>query len=72
MFKIAICDDNVEVCNTIEDFVYEIKPKNVESDVYQDGKELVYAYEKNKERYDIIFLDIEMNEFLSARPQVSC
>ncbi len=72
MFNIAICDDNVEVCNTIEDFVYEIKPNNVECDVYQDGKELVYAYEKNKERYDIIFLDIEMNEFLSARPQVSC
>ena len=33
MFNIAICDDNVEVCNTIEDFVYEIKPNNVECDV---------------------------------------
>lgn len=62
MFKIAICDDNLAACNTIEDFIYKIKPCNIECDVYQDGQELVYAYEKNKERYDIIFLDIEMNE----------
>lgn len=62
MVKIAICDDNLTMCNTIEDFVYMIKQYNTECDVYQDGQELIYAYEKNKERYDIIFLDIEMNE----------
>lgn len=62
MLNIAICDDNPAVCNLIEDFIYNIKKKSTECDVYQDGNELIYAYKKNKERYDIIFLDIEMNE----------
>ena len=62
MVKIAICYDNLTMCNTIEDFVYKIKQYNTECDVYQDGQELIYAYEKNKERYDIIFLDIEMTK----------
>lgn len=62
MFKIAICDDDIEVCNTIEEFVYKIKPNNIECDVYQEGQKLAYAYVENKERYDIIFLDIEMKE----------
>ena len=61
--NIAICDDNSEYINTLEQSLFKIsKSENVkiECDAYQSGEELIKAYNFNDERYDVIFLDMEM------------
>ena len=59
--RIAICDDDMEFINTIENYLDNIKTAPIECDAYFCGEELVSAYENHKERYDVIFLDMEMN-----------
>ncbi len=60
--SIAICDDNMQHSNIIENYMYELDDSNVECDTFQSGEELVYAYKNNNERYDVIFLDMEMKK----------
>lgn len=64
MINIAICDDNISVTGKMEDALLRFareKMIDIDSDVYFDGKELADTVINGK-RYDIIFLDIEMNE----------
>lgn len=59
--KIAICDDDVKICNIIEDIVDEyIKVNNYFLDSYQfyTVESLINSIE-NGERYNLIFQDIE-------------
>ena len=58
--KIAVCDDNLEYINIIENNLYDLTAK-IECDAFQSGEELIAAYKNNIERYDVIFLDMEMN-----------
>ena len=60
--KIAICDDNMNYINIIENYIDKFKKTVVECDAYISGEELVYAYRENEERYDVIFLDMEMEQ----------
>lgn len=60
--KIAICDDNMEYINTIEDYIGKLKPSKIEYDVFMSGEELLNEYEKNTADYDAVFLDMEMGK----------
>ena len=62
--NIAICDDNSEHINTLENSLFEIgKAENikVECDAYQSGEELTRVYQSSTAAYDVIFLDMEMD-----------
>lgn len=58
--NVAICDDNIDYINTIENYFDKLKPQKLEHDIFMSGEELVYAYEHNKASYDAVFLDMEM------------
>ena len=60
--NIAICDDNMEHMNIIEDELERISRVKLDCDLYQSGEDLVYAYKNKKERYDVVFLDMEMQK----------
>lgn len=64
MFRIAICDDDQHVCNKLEAMVYEYTVMHAEDiiiDVYYSAKNLAMRI-KEDGPYDLIFLDIEMEE----------
>jgi len=57
MIKVAICDDDMAICELIERTI----ERNVNSvEVFYTGEELIGNLTSGK-RYDIIFLDIELN-----------
>lgn len=58
--KIAICDDNMEYVNKVEDYLDKLKTSKLEYDVFMSGEELLREYERNEADYDAIFLDMEM------------
>lgn len=58
--KIAICDDNMQYINNIEDYLDKLKLSKIEYDVFMSGEELLNEYERNHADYDALFLDIEM------------
>lgn len=59
---IAICDDNTEHINNLEKYLFEMSKVKIECDAYHSGESLVNAYKNNTERYDIVFLDMEMEK----------
>ncbi len=59
--KIGICDDEKSTCSKIEDTIYKFFSGyryNAEIDVWYTGEECIHSLKQ--ERYDIIFLDIEL------------
>ncbi|HIT85165.1 MAG TPA: response regulator [Candidatus Ornithomonoglobus intestinigallinarum] len=62
MVNIAICDDNIEHISALEKYLFEISNIKIECDAYLSGESLVDAYKNNIERYDVVFLDMEMRE----------
>lgn len=64
MFKVAICDDNRNQCNEIENIVevfFLTETFKYEVDIYISGEELIYNLNAG-EKYDLIYLDIELEE----------
>lgn len=62
MLRIAICDDDKVICRQLEDMLCEISNiihHEVETEVYYSGEELCDSL-FSCNRYDIIFLDIEL------------
>lgn len=63
MFRIAICDDQRSVCSeiehTIENF-FATESIQYEIDSFLSGEELLKEL-KNQEKYDLIYLDIELD-----------
>lgn len=62
MLEIAVCDDETLVAANIEMMLEELALKTatlITTDVFYDGSTLV-DYIKQGNRYDIIYLDIEM------------
>lgn len=58
--KIAICDDEIIICSQIEKILTEIflhKSIDADIDLFYSGERL--CEEREKEKYDLIFLDIE-------------
>ncbi len=60
--RIAICDDNNDYINIIENYIEKLNKSNAECDAFESGESLVSAYIDNNERYDVIFLDMEMKK----------
>jgi len=62
--RIAICDDQNNYINIIEDYIGKAMPDGVKftCDAYYRGEELVSVYGNSEEMpYDLIFLDMEMD-----------
>jgi len=62
MFRVAVCDDENEVCSHIENIIWEFgKTTNerIEVDVFYCGESL-YSEIQLETSYDLIFLDIEL------------
>lgn len=64
MYRIGICDDENTTCSSIEDYLLRYgKNKNIEidSEVFYSGEGLC-KYLMNKEKFELIFLDIELDK----------
>lgn len=64
MLRIAICDDEEIICRQLEDMLVEIGNRinqEIETEVFYSGEELFRVLFRGS-RYDIIFLDIELNQ----------
>jgi DNA-binding LytR/AlgR family response regulator len=64
MLRIAICDDDKIICQQLEDMLADIEEENNEQfevEVFYSGEEL-YRFLKKNNRYNLIFLDIEMRD----------
>ena len=61
MFRVAVCDDDKTVCNTIENIIMNqrISDSEIITEVFYDGKSL-YDYIIKNDKFDLVFLDIEM------------
>ena len=60
--KIAVCDDEVEICALLEMMLIDIfrdKGMSCEAESFYTGESLCKEFERRK--YDLIFLDIEMD-----------
>lgn len=65
MLKIAVCDDDFVICGEIEKIILDLKTVsgiNLEVETFCSGVELC-EFIKNKNQFDLIFLDIEMPDF---------
>lgn len=61
MVRVAVCDDDVVMCEMMEGMVCEYRAEcgvEILVDIYYSGEELVKGL--CKEQYDLIFLDIEL------------
>ena len=64
MIRIAICDDDNSICNQLEDILEHYAKDNnyrFEIEVFYSGERLI-EFMKSNEHFDLIFLDIEMEE----------
>lgn len=62
MYKVAICDDVIQVCALIEDTLLAYGKENgirIQTEVFYDGESLS-AYMNKGNTFDLIYLDIEM------------
>lgn len=69
MINVAICDDDIATTGKIEEMLCGIAKKcfiPAETEVFWDGKNLADAVEGGS-RYDIIFLDIEMEKRMGSQ-----
>lgn len=64
MFKIAICDDDVNTIHTLHNVLVKIcKNRSIdfEIEIFSSGETLLTHIQKNYIGYDLIFLDIKMD-----------
>lgn len=63
MIKIALCDDDLILLNTLESLISSYFKKNkidVFVDIFTNGLELISEFKKDKDTYDIVFMDINL------------
>lgn len=58
--RFAICDDNFVHAHLLESCLIERLDDNIECDIYQSGEALLDKIFNTDNRYDMLFLDIEM------------
>lgn len=64
MFRIAICDDEVNICSEVEQIILDYSNRCIEKldvEVYYSGEEIC-KHLKRGEEFDLIFLDIELKK----------
>lgn len=64
MIKIAICDDEADICSELENALLKYEHNNtvrIDVEVYYSAIQLLQKIDKGQ-RFDLIFLDIEMDE----------
>lgn len=62
MLNIAICDDNEDICSIIEKIIIDYNKKieiDIRVEIFYSGEKLI-EHLKNKDKFDLIFLDIEL------------
>jgi DNA-binding LytR/AlgR family response regulator len=62
MFRVAVCDDEKEICSNIENIIWEFNKtikERIEVDVFYSGESL-YSEIQVGTSFDLIFLDIEL------------
>lgn len=65
MVKVAICDDDETVTSRMENILEGYAQEHavhLDIGVFYNGEELIRYMEKNRETFDILFLDIEMKK----------
>ncbi len=65
MINIAICDDDRKVTESIERMLYEIAAESnlkISCESFYDGSALAEAVAEQRSYFDLIYLDIEMND----------
>lgn len=63
MIKIAICDDDIKTTAIIEEYIYKFETLNpFEIDVHFSGEKLLSSIQMSEGKYDLIFLDVEMDK----------
>ncbi len=62
MFKIAVCDDDLNICSLIENALLSYQNEFdfcIDIEVFYSAKEL-FSYIKNGNSFDLIYLDLEI------------
>jgi len=62
MFRIAVCDDHVQICTEIETIIRDskkLKSYDIEIDIFHSGESLLGYIERNH-NFDLLLLDIEL------------
>ena len=62
ILKIAICDDENDSISVLSEYIGKIQQDNVNISVFKSGEELTAHYSDTGEKFNIIFLDMEMKE----------
>ena len=69
IFKIAICDDDKNICEDLRKILNEIAELNeyeFDVSIFISGKEFYNFFIENDYNFDIIFLDIELSERING------
>lgn len=61
VLKIALCDDDATYCGYLHNLLSDVIKKDISIDVYHIGTQLLSNIDHG-ELYDIIFLDVQMEE----------
>lgn len=63
-FNIAICDDEKDCINWVENYLdaFRRKYKNIKWEVFYSAEELLDYYDRHGNTFDILITDIEMNQ----------
>lgn len=65
MINICICDDDEKYCSSIEEYIINFSRQlmvDCDIDIYTSGEALLKARNENDIKYQLCFLDIEMNK----------
>lgn len=62
VLHIALCDNNLDWLSTEERYLTEIEGIKYEHNSFENGEELINAYKNAGCSYDIIFMDMEMEQ----------
>ena len=61
MLKIAVCDDEKKCIAEIEECIKNFNKKfDVSYDIFNSGEEIIEVYTKEKYKYDVVIMDIEL------------
>ncbi len=63
MLKIAVCDDEIQCIKEIENCINKFGEKfDVSYDIFNSGEEILEVYKKEKYKYDVVIMDIELKQ----------